>query len=61
MTLEHSFLGLRASLGEMMFAVADDLFDLTSPANAMTAEVLQSHAKKNLRSRSKHRSSMALR
>ena len=45
MTLEHSFPGLRSSPGGAIVAVADNLFDLTGPANAMTAEVLQNHAR----------------
>lgn len=45
MTLEHSFPGLLSSPGGAIVAVADNLFDLTGPANAMTAEVLQNHAR----------------
>lgn len=45
MTLEHSFPGLGSSPGGAIVAVADTLFDLTGPANAMTAEVLQNHAR----------------
>ncbi len=45
MTLEHSFPGLRSSPGGAIVAVADNLFDLTGPVNAMTAEVLQNHAR----------------
>ncbi len=45
MTLEHSFPGLRSSPGGAIVAVADNMFDLTGPANAMTAEVLQNHAR----------------
>lgn len=41
MTLEQSFPGLRNSPGGAVVAVADNLFDLTGPADAMTAEVLQ--------------------
>lgn len=41
MTLEQSFPGLRNSPGGAVVAVADNLFDLTGPAEAMTAEVLQ--------------------
>ncbi len=41
MTLEQSFPGLRNSPGAAVVAVADNLFDLTGPAEAMTAEVLQ--------------------
>lgn len=45
MTLEQSFPGLRNSPDGAMIAVADNLFDLTGPANAMTAEVLQNQAR----------------
>ena len=45
MTLEQSFPGLRNSPGGAVIAVADNLFDLTGPANAMTAEVLQNQAR----------------
>lgn len=45
MTLEHSFPGLRSSPGGAIVAVADNLFDLTGPANAMTQEVLQNRAR----------------
>ncbi|MET4897704.1 hypothetical protein RN629_11195 [Sphingomonadaceae bacterium jetA1] len=41
MTLEQSFPGLRNSPGGAVVAVADNFFDLTGPADAMTAEVLQ--------------------
>ena len=45
MTLEQSFPGLRNSPGGAVVAVADGLFDLTGPANAMTAEVLDNQAR----------------
>lgn len=45
MTLEQSFPGLRNSPGGAVIAVADNLFDLTGPANAMTADVLQDQAR----------------
>ena len=45
MTLEQSFPGLRNSPGGAVVAVADNLFDLTGPADAMTAEVLQNQTR----------------
>ena len=41
MTLEQLSPGLRNSPGDAVVAVADNLFDLTGPADAMTAGVLQ--------------------
>ena len=45
MTLEQSFPGLRDSPGGVVAAVADDLFDLAGPADAMTVEVLQNQTR----------------
>ncbi len=45
MALKQSFPELRNSLGRAAIAVADNLFDLTGPANAMTAGVLQNQAR----------------
>lgn len=45
MTLEHAFPGLAGSPGGAVLALADNLFDLTGPANAMMIEVLQNKAR----------------
>lgn len=45
MTLEQSFPGLRDAPGGAVIAIADNLFDLTGPADVMTAEVLQHQAR----------------
>ncbi|HVI98092.1 MAG TPA: hypothetical protein VM657_03410 [Sphingomonas sp.] len=45
MTLEQSFPGLHHAPGGAIVAVADTLFDLTGPANAMTTEVLRNQSR----------------
>lgn len=45
MTLEQSFPGLRNSPGGAIVAVADNVLDLTGPADAMTIEVLHNQSK----------------
>ncbi|WP_267396935.1 MULTISPECIES: hypothetical protein [unclassified Sphingomonas] len=45
MTLRQSFPQWRGTPGGAVFAVADNLFDLTGPAEAAKAELLQGHAR----------------
>ncbi|MEH3159831.1 MAG: hypothetical protein PGN08_13415 [Sphingomonas taxi] len=46
MTLEQSFPGLRDAPGGALVAVADDLFDFSGPAHAMTMEILENEARR---------------
>lgn len=46
MTLEQSFPGLRDAPGGALVAVADNLFDFSGPAHAMTVTVLENEARR---------------
>ncbi len=46
MTLEQTFPRLRGSPGGAVFAVADNVLDLTGPANEFTREVLQDQSRR---------------
>lgn len=44
MTLERVFPGMRAAPGGSILAMADNIFDLTGPANRLTSELSLAHA-----------------
>jgi len=46
MTLERVFPGLAASPGGSLLAVADNILDLTGPANRLTTELTEAHVNK---------------
>lgn len=45
MTLQQVFPGLRSASGGAIVAVADNLFDLTGPANRLTASLTEAHSR----------------